>query len=455
MLKKVASVVMVVSALILLNSCWPSIVLPFQQYSETQVMGTVQAILTQSSIETLIAQLTAVSQLTQQAATTTPTPTLVESSPTPEDPVGTEGAPGETLPPTDTTTSTPIQPTQNQSTSSPTAIPPTQVISTLTPTPTPIPPTLTKTPITPTVPTSTPTFTPTATIVGSTYCNWAKFVKDITVPDMTQFGSNMSFTKTWRIQNIGTCTWNTSYSLVYDSGEQMSGPVSIALPRSVAPGQTIDLSVNLTAPGFPSVYTGYWKLKSDTGQTFGIGSRATGVFWVQINVKANIHFDYMLFEDFCNATWTSGAGTLPCPGSYNTSSGSVTYITEPVLEGGDARKDQATLITIPNSGNNGYITGVFPPYHIKPGDHFHTMLGCLDGYSQCEIWFTFSFLDAEGVSHTLLGPTYHTEDGYMTEVEIDLNPYQNTTVQFVLTVQNAGSSTDDYAFWFYPIVWNN
>jgi hypothetical protein len=456
MLKKLASVILFIAGLILLNSCWPSIILPGQQFSETAVMGTVQVILTQSSIGTLIAQLTEVSQASQQVPPTlTPTYTQVQATTTPSDPVETTIEPSQTPLASDTPTPTPVLPTQNQPTSSSTAVPPTQAP----PSATPKPPTATNTPVTPVVPTalpsSTPTLTPTAVITGSTYCNWVKFVKDITVPDMTQFGSNMSFTKSWRLRNIGTCTWTTGYSLVYDSGEQMSGPISISLPHNVAPGETIDLSVNLVAPGYPSVYTGYWKLKSDTGQTFGIGSAGNGVFWVQINVKANIHFDYQLFSEFCNAVWTSGSGILPCDGSYNTNSGSVTYITEPVLEGGSARKDQSTLITIPSSGSNGFITGVFPPYHIKHGDHFHTMLGCLDGHPQCELWFTLAYLDANGVSHTLLGPTYHTLDGYMTEVEIDLNPYENTTVQFVLTVQNGGSSVDDYAFWFYPIVWNN
>jgi len=52
-------------------------------------------------------------------------------------------------------------------------------------------------------------------------CDAAKFVSDLTVPDGTNFASGAAFTKTWRLQNVGTCTWGTSYRLVFSGGEQM------------------------------------------------------------------------------------------------------------------------------------------------------------------------------------------------------------------------------------------
>ena len=55
-------------------------------------------------------------------------------------------------------------------------------------------------------------------------CDWAQFVADVTVPDGTTFAANQTFTKTWRLKNIGFCTWTTSYALVFDSGNSMGGP---------------------------------------------------------------------------------------------------------------------------------------------------------------------------------------------------------------------------------------
>jgi len=57
-------------------------------------------------------------------------------------------------------------------------------------------------------------------------CDRAQFISDVTVPDGTTFAPGAAFNKTWRLKNVGTCTWTTSYSLVFDSGEKMGGPDS-------------------------------------------------------------------------------------------------------------------------------------------------------------------------------------------------------------------------------------
>ena len=102
-------------------------------------------------------------------------------------------------------------------------------------------------------------------------CNWAQFIADVTIPDGTNFAANTAFKKTWRLKNIGTCAWNSSdVSLVFDSGERMNAPASLALPTTVNPGQTVDITVDMTSPATAGHYFGYWKFKSNTGGTFGI-----------------------------------------------------------------------------------------------------------------------------------------------------------------------------------------
>jgi hypothetical protein len=130
--------------------------------------------------------------------------------------------------------------------------------------------------------TSTQTLTPTATSVVVA-CNQASFVSDVTVPDDTAFTVNDTFTKTWRLKNVGSCTWTSGYDVVFDSGDQMSGPASQQLTGgTVAPNQTIDVSVDLKAPASPGTYKGNWKLREPGGQTFGL---STGPFWVQIKAQ--------------------------------------------------------------------------------------------------------------------------------------------------------------------------
>ena len=96
----------------------------------------------------------------------------------------------------------------------------------------------------------------------------AVYVADVTVPDNTVIAPGEAFVKTWKLQNAGTSTWTTSYSLAFISGEQMGSVSSVPLPQPVAPGQQIDISVDLVAPTNTGTYQGYWKMKNASGQLF-------------------------------------------------------------------------------------------------------------------------------------------------------------------------------------------
>jgi hypothetical protein len=52
----------------------------------------------------------------------------------------------------------------------------------------------------------------------------------------------------------------------------------------VAPGQTADVSVRLTAPLTTGSYRSNWMLRNPAGALFGIGTEAASAFWVIINV---------------------------------------------------------------------------------------------------------------------------------------------------------------------------
>ena len=77
----------------------------------------------------------------------------------------------------------------------------------------------------------------------------AQFVADVTIPDGTTFAPGSPMVKTWRLKNIGSTTWSTSYAIVFYSGTSMGAPSVVNLPTSVAPGATVDVTVNFTAPG--------------------------------------------------------------------------------------------------------------------------------------------------------------------------------------------------------------
>jgi hypothetical protein len=130
------------------------------------------------------------------------------------------------------------------------------------------------------IPTLVPTSTP-VLATSTSSCDIAQFVTDVTIPDGTNIPAGQAFTKTWRFKNAGSCSWTPAYSVVFSSGDQMGGPNTQALTGNVNPGQSVDISVNLTAPSSTGEYKGFWKLRNSSGVLFN-------TFYVQINVQAPV-----------------------------------------------------------------------------------------------------------------------------------------------------------------------
>jgi uncharacterized protein YkwD len=57
------------------------------------------------------------------------------------------------------------------------------------------------------------------------------------------------------------------------------------LPETVLPGETVDLTVNLSAPTRGGTYQGFWWLEDPAGTRFGTGSARGDPFWVRIQVR--------------------------------------------------------------------------------------------------------------------------------------------------------------------------
>jgi hypothetical protein len=159
----------------------------------------------------------------------------------------------------------------------------------------------------------TSTFTPTVTNTPVP-CNWAQFISDVTVPDNWETSPLDHFTKTWRLKNIGSCTWTSGYSLVFDHGDQMGAPASQQLTAgTVAPGGTIDVSVNLLSPAAVGTYQGYFKLRASDSSIFGIGAGANTAFWVKIKVVTPALMTSQVEAQVTVAPGTSGNATADCP----------------------------------------------------------------------------------------------------------------------------------------------
>ncbi len=104
---------------------------------------------------------------------------------------------------------------------------------------------------------------------GVTSCNNLVYVSDVTVPDNTVMTPGQSFTKTWRVQNSGSCAWGAGYKFSLIGGDAM-GAQALTFTQTVAPGATYEISVPMTAPttGTGTV-SGTWRMADAAGTFFG------------------------------------------------------------------------------------------------------------------------------------------------------------------------------------------
>ncbi|MBK9925767.1 MAG: hypothetical protein IPP66_10785 [Anaerolineales bacterium] len=125
-------------------------------------------------------------------------------------------------------------------------------------------------PLTPTI-TSEPAV-PTSTIqVSASAGDIAHFLTE-NYPDGTKIEKGVTFTKTWKLQNNGSTTWTTDYFLVltdsfHPLGKSLNEPYQIKLPKSVNPGESIEISADFTVPDMDGVYEIHYKLQNANGQT--------------------------------------------------------------------------------------------------------------------------------------------------------------------------------------------
>ncbi len=112
----------------------------------------------------------------------------------------------------------------------------------------------------------------------------AEFLADVTLPDGSEVSAGTTITKTWQVRNAGTTTWGPGYELVFVRGESFGAPAAVPLGQTVAPGQTVDLAVPLTAPDALGARTGFWQLRTAAGTLFGVGAAGNEALYVQVVV---------------------------------------------------------------------------------------------------------------------------------------------------------------------------
>jgi hypothetical protein len=97
--------------------------------------------------------------------------------------------------------------------------------------------------------------------------NSLKFIEDVTVPDGTTVSPGQSVDKQWRVQNTGSCDWDSNYHLQRVSGDAMGLPDQIALYPARAGTEAV-IELTLTAPQDAGTYHTVWQATDPDGVAF-------------------------------------------------------------------------------------------------------------------------------------------------------------------------------------------
>jgi len=125
---------------------------------------------------------------------------------------------------------------------------------------------------------STPTNAPTLSVTPlDPDCIHALYVGE-DPPDQAVFLPNTPFAKTWTIRNVGTCTWDYTYRLIFWSGDTMGSATYYNFPEIVPPGAETSITIQLTSPAEEGFYTGYWRLQTPWSAVFGVGQYSQSIF---------------------------------------------------------------------------------------------------------------------------------------------------------------------------------
>jgi hypothetical protein len=150
------------------------------------------------------------------------------------------------------------------------------------------------------------------------------------------------------------------------------------------------------------------------------------------------------------ASWSSGAGALPFPGSTSDSRGFACYVNNAILE--DGTKWSRVLETHPQWISGGWIAGVYPQQTIQPNTQLTVRIGFLSGATgtdgaKFDVYFDeYRGTAAAPLRYTILSH-FATLDGKLDVITKNLNFIAGMKGNFILYVNAGQTSNRDWAVW--------
>ena len=114
--------------------------------------------------------------------------------------------------------------------------------------------------------------------------NRARFVNDVTIPDGTLVDRGEWITKTWTLENYGTCPWSENYKVVWNDANLENQQKLFDVGTALQPGEQAEISVSFPVQGNGATHISF--LLADTnGETFGLGPQMRGDLYIEYRVR--------------------------------------------------------------------------------------------------------------------------------------------------------------------------
>jgi hypothetical protein len=164
-----------------------------------------------------------------------------------------------------------------------------------------------------------------------------------------------------------------------------------------------------------------------------------------------------LLQNYCDATWyTNNGKTLLCPGDPNSTTGRtngfVVLVKTPKLESGTSNK--TVLWVHPQNKTGGKISGKYPGFIVKNGDHFKAKVGCMGGYPKCNMTFSLNYRIGNGPVQTL-GSWKEVSGGGITSIDVNLSKLAGKKVRLILRADCNKNPDAAQGFWMEPRIVND
>ncbi|MFH4979385.1 hypothetical protein AB6A40_006094 [Gnathostoma spinigerum] len=95
-----------------------------------------------------------------------------------------------------------------------------------------------------------------------------QFIQDITIGEGESVPPSTRFLKTWRVRNNGTEWWPTGCYIGFMEGAKLS-EVTRSCVQPLAPGEEVNVSVEMISPAEKGIYQSRWQLNTSSGIPFG------------------------------------------------------------------------------------------------------------------------------------------------------------------------------------------